>query len=276
MNSHSYQAPKVESTMLYSLEFGPAGGDPVMFLHAGSYSGTMWREIAKNLPGMRCLLPDLPGHGLSRNIKLRSLEQAADALAALIVDKYDSGPVHLVGLSFGGYVGLVLMARHPRLVRRSMLSGIHLGSIPSPRMMNLMAALMSPLIRLSWFRREMAEHLGVTDPEIYNRADGSANLSPRTFRAVLRLVSVFNVHELLPKINVPTLMIAGENEHSTIVESLYDFQRLMPDCTARIVPEMGHAWCNQDPCLFTQTVAAWLHRSTLPRRLDRMYALRPR
>lgn len=87
-------------------------------------------------------------------------------------------------------------------------------------------------------------------------------------RAVLRLVSVFDVHDLLADIHVPTLMIAGGEEHSTIVNSLSDFQRLMPDCTARTVPDMGHAWCNQDPDLFAQTIQAWVNRTSLSPRLD--------
>ncbi len=213
---------------------------------------------------MRCILPDLPGHGQSRNVELNTLAQAADTVAALIVGRFDSTPVNLVGLSFGSYVGLMLMARHPRLIRRGMLSGIQLGAIPNPWLMYVMSGLISPLILLPWFRRKSAEALGVTDPRVYNRADGSAILSPRTLRSVLRLASVFDVYELLPNINVPTLMIAGEREHSTILTSLSDYQRLMPNCTARTVPTLGHAWCNQDPDLFADTLRAWARDAPLP------------
>ncbi len=253
--------------MLYCTEMGSPQGDPILFLHAGSFSGTMWHQIAGGLPEMRCLLPDLPGHGYSRNIELQTLAHAADTVAALLFEKPRHRPVHLVGLSFGGYVGLILMARHPQLISRAMLSGIHLGAIPNPRMMQCFAGAISPLIRLKWFRKRMAASLGVTTPEIYDRADGAANLSPRTLRRLLNLVSVFDVQDLLAEINVPTLMIAGEKEHPTILQSLSDFQHLMPQCTARTVPELGHAWCNQDPRLFTETVLAWVNRSPLPSQL---------
>lgn len=253
--------------MIYHTETGTADGDPVLFLHAGSYSGTMWHDCTRRLTGLRCILPDLPGHGYSREIDLLCLEQAADAVATLITEAYDARPVSIVGLSFGGYVGLMLMARHPQLVQRAMLSGIQLGSIPNAPIMNLFAGLISPLVRLHSFRRKMAAPLGVADPLIYDRTDGKANLTPRTLRKVVVLASVFDVHEVLPTIHVPTLMIAGANEHSTIVNSLAKYQRLMPDCTARTVPDMGHAWCNQDPDLFAQTVQAWEARAPLPPRL---------
>ncbi|MFK7834984.1 MAG: alpha/beta fold hydrolase [Sulfitobacter sp.] len=243
---------------------GPTDAEPVIFLHAGSYSGTMWIDIASRLTGLRCLIPDLPGHGGSQHQTLTSLEQAADSVAELIRATCGERPVTIVGLSFGGYVGLMLLARHPRLVRRAMLSGIHIGAIPKPQMMKLMAALMSPLIRLAWFRRKMAAPLGVTDPDIYSRADGSANVSAQTFRRVIGLVLMFDVYSLLPEIDVPTLIVAGENEHETILRALTEYQERMPNCVARIVPKMGHAWCNQDPDLFAGTVTSWVHDTLLP------------
>ncbi|UWR47025.1 alpha/beta fold hydrolase [Phaeobacter inhibens] len=254
--------------MLYYTTTGDAPGPPLLFLHAGNYSGPMWHDIAARLTGMRCIFVDLPGHGYSREIQLTSLEQAADAVAMVIERGFESGPVNLVGLSFGGYVGLTLMIRHPHLIRRAMISGIHLGSIPNARAMNAFATVMSPLIQLRWVRRRLAEPLGITDPAIINRTDGRPNLTPRTMRAVLRLVSVFDVHDALPSISVPTLVIAGGNEHATIVNSLDDFQDAMQNCTARTVPGMGHAWCNEDPRLFAQTAQAWCDEEPLPSQLD--------
>lgn len=255
--------------MINCIEVGDPHGAPVLFLHAGSYSGTMWRDIAERLPDMCCILPDLPGHGFSRDIVLHSLEHAADDVAALITGRYDGRAVNLVGLSFGGYIGLMLTVRHPHLVRRAMLSGIHLGAIPHARAMTFLAALMSPLIRFRWVRRKLAAPLGITDPTVFERADGRANLSPGTLRAVLRLVSVFTPHARLADINVPTLFLAGANEHATIVNSLGEFERRMPQATARVVPRMGHAWCNEDPDLFAETLRAWITNAELPGQLDR-------
>jgi len=84
----------------------------------------------------------------------------------------------------------------------------------------------------------------------------------------MRLVSVFDLAEQLPKIDVSTLVIAGAGEQATILDSLSEYRRLMPDCTVRTVPGTGHAWCNQDPDLFADTVRAWVRQACLPRRLD--------
>jgi len=249
-------------------ETGSPTGECVLFLHAGSFSGTMWHDVAGRLPEFRCILPDLPGHGLSRDIELQSLTQASDRVATMIRERSGGGPVDLVGLSFGSYVGLLLMLRHPRLVGRAMLSGIHLGSIPNRVRTNLLIGLISPLFSFGWFRTRMAGSLQVSAHDILNRADGSANVSPQTLRTVMRLVSDFDLQDELPKIDVPTLVIAGAKEQATILDSLLDYRRSMPDCTARTVPEMGHAWCYQDPALFAETVRAWVGQAPLPHRLD--------
>lgn len=253
--------------VLHYTTSGHRSDQPLLFLHAGTYSGTMWRDIAARLSGCHCIFVDLPGHGYSRGVDLVSLDQAADAVATVIKQDFGGTPVTLVGLSFGGYVGMTLMARHPRLVRRAMLSGIHMGAIPNARAMNVFAGLMSPLIRFRWVRRKLAAPLGITDASVIDRPDGRANLTPHTLRTVLRLVSDFDVQGGLSAIQMPSLMLAGGREHATILDSLRVFQEGMPNCTARTVPELGHAWCNQDPQLFAQTLDAWCAGHALPGRL---------
>lgn len=250
--------------MLYCSEAGGPEGNPVFFLHGGSFTGRSWHAIADRLVEMHCLLPDLPGHGESQHHTLASLEQAADDLAALIIEKCGDRKVDIVGLSLGGYVGFMMMARHPNVVGRAMLSGIQIGSIPKPRAMILMMNVMSPLFALKWFRQKMAKSMGITDMNLVNRNDGSANVSPATLRTIGRLAAKFEVQGLLETIDIPTLIIAGGREHPSILNSLQVYQTGMPNCTARIAPDMGHGWCIEDPDLFAETVRAWMTEAPLP------------
>lgn len=253
--------------MLYCSEAGDPAGNPVMFLHPGSFTGRLWRPIAEKLDDTRSLLPDLPGHGESHHHALVSLEQAADDIAALIVEKCGDRAVDIVGLSLGGYVGFILMARHPHLVRRTMLSGIQIGSIPNPRAMIVMMTLMSPLFTLKWFRQKMAKSMGITDMRLVSRDNGSSNVSPATLRTIGRLAVNFQVQEVLATIDSPTLLIAGGREHPSILNSLPVYQSGMPNCTARIAPDLGHGWGIEDPGLFVETVHSWMKEAVLPTRL---------
>lgn len=254
--------------MLYHVTRGRSENLPLLFIHGGGLTGRMWFEIADRLPNIYAVLPDLPGHGESAFRKLTSLEKAADDLADLIEYHLDGRPVDIVGLSFGAYVGLTLMRRHPHLVERSCLSGFHAGDMPNPKMMKFMLFAFSPLMRFGWFHKRSGKSMGVKDTSLFVGRDGKPNLTPATLRTLLGLVIDFDARPFLPEIAIPTLVLAGEKEHPAILKSLEEFSDLMSSCQAGVVPGLGHAWCAEDPDLFSDTVRRWMSSERLPGQLQ--------
>jgi pimeloyl-ACP methyl ester carboxylesterase len=94
---------------------------PVLCLPSTGLSGLQWRRLAKLLSarGHRVLAVDLIGYGESEDWpRARApfrTEFDVDVTAALL-DRCAS-PVHLVGHSYGGRVGLALALRDPRRIR---------------------------------------------------------------------------------------------------------------------------------------------------------------
>lgn len=254
--------------MLFATQTGTPGQNPVVFIHAGGFSGGMWREIAGLLPEHNCILPDLPGHGNSGHVVFRSIEQSASELAGFIEQQGFGRPIDIVGLSFGSYVGLLLMAHHPHLVKRAMLSGFHVGGMENRRLMKLTGYLAAPLMQLSWMRRKNAQAMGLQDDGLMVDENGNPHANVQTVRRLLNEAVDFDGRKLLSGINTPTLAIAGSEEHKTILSSLSQLQDHMPDCISRIVPEMGHAWCAKAPDLFAETVRNWTSSRPLPDRLE--------
>jgi pimeloyl-[acyl-carrier protein] methyl ester esterase len=72
--------------------------------------------VAAAFPERRCLLPDLPGHGASRDLPFEGIAACAEAVLALVPD----GAV-LVGHSMGGQVALAAAARAPGRVAGAVL-----------------------------------------------------------------------------------------------------------------------------------------------------------
>ncbi len=250
--------------MLHFVTRGRSDNLPVLFLHAGSFTSRMWFSAVDQLPEINAIFPDLPGHGGSIHRMLSTLEQAADDLAELVERELGGEPVDLVGLSFGAYVGLTFMIRHPHLVDRACLSGCHAGDMPNPRLMKLMLYLMSPLTRFAWFYEKSGKSMGLKDTSICLDPDGRPNVSPATLRTIARLVVDFDIRATLPDIRIPTLVLAGEKEHATILNSLEIFEAHMPNCEAGIVAGLGHAWCAEDEALFVRTIRCWLSGQRLP------------
>lgn len=104
------------------IRLGGSGPDPVVFVHGlGCHGAASWAETARRL-GRPAIVLDLPGHGRSDRPREYdySLESLADAVAAAI-RAVAPGAVDLVSHSLGGTIAIVLAARHPDLVRRSVL-----------------------------------------------------------------------------------------------------------------------------------------------------------
>lgn len=109
----------VDGSRIHVLDEG--AGTPVLFLHGNPDTGALWRGLVDRLrPHHRCIVPDLPGYGLSTaapnfDCSLESLARFVDAL----VQQLDlQEPLNLVVHDIGGSFGLAWAVRHPQRVRR--------------------------------------------------------------------------------------------------------------------------------------------------------------
>jgi len=101
---------------------GPDDATPIVFVHGTIFNRTMWAPQRDALSTeYRVLTPELPGHGTRADEPFR-LETAVESLEAT-VDTLVDEPVHLVGLSLGGYVATEFARRRPGAVETLVLSG---------------------------------------------------------------------------------------------------------------------------------------------------------
>jgi pimeloyl-ACP methyl ester carboxylesterase len=107
-----------DGTALYVSDSGAFDGATVVLAHGWTLDHTTWDRVAAQLPG-RVLRYDHRGHGGSSPAPLgtATIEQAADDMAELIVDRVPTGPIVLVGHSMGGMAAMALAERHPALFR---------------------------------------------------------------------------------------------------------------------------------------------------------------
>ncbi len=98
-------------------------GPPVVFLHSSGLSGRQWRRLAQEVTGrgLRAIVPDLTGHGASPPwpaLQPFSFRTDVDAVVALLESH---GPAHVVGHSYGAFVGLIAALATPRSIRSMVL-----------------------------------------------------------------------------------------------------------------------------------------------------------
>ncbi len=102
--------------VLHAHRFGPPGPARVLALHGLTGHGGRWRALAESrLADVAVLAPDLIGHGHSSWDAPWTIDANVAALAAL-TEREATGPVVVVGHSFGGAIALALAAARPDLV----------------------------------------------------------------------------------------------------------------------------------------------------------------
>lgn len=99
---------------------GPDSGTPVVLVHGFSVPSYIWDSTAAALAGAgyRVLQYDLFGRGFSDRPDVVYGADLVDRQLGEIIDSAGlRGPVHLMGLSYGGFVTGTFAGRHPERVR---------------------------------------------------------------------------------------------------------------------------------------------------------------
>ncbi|MEM6763237.1 MAG: alpha/beta fold hydrolase [Pseudomonadota bacterium] len=248
---------------------GTAGAPIVVFLHGAGFGGAMWRPVVAHLHQYQCVLMDLPGHGAAVKQPFVSFEETAAAVARTVDTRFGGSPVHVVGLSLGAYVGLQVILDTPRVVRRAVLSGFHVGRFPNALYNRVLATALSPLATAGWYRRLAAKSLNV-EPDAIFGGGRPTPVSGRALRVVLREALAFAPDSAaLSGIATPLLAVAGENELTVIKNSVATLNGTAPEVVGRIATGLGHAWSVEAPSLFAETVDAFIQGAPLPDGLAR-------
>lgn len=99
------------------------GPRSILALHCALSRGKVWSALAQQLPELRVLAPDLPGHGLSADWSGKGdyCQETARALVPMLEQAASDAPLDLIGHSFGAVMALRLALERPELVRSLVL-----------------------------------------------------------------------------------------------------------------------------------------------------------
>lgn len=237
-------------------------GPSVLFLHGGNVAGWMWRDQAAALPGHHTLVPDLPGFGGSAGERWTGLAGVVDSLAELVRTHGEGGRAHVVGLSLGGIVGVVLTARHPDVVRSTFVTGAAVRGVgPLTRALGL------GQLRL-WGRRRywtaLARAFRLPADSVGEFVTTGLGIDRDSARRMMRQVYDGVPPALLDglrSLDAPLLAIAGERELRAVRAALPEIAGRAPRGVAALAPRMHHVWSAEDPELFHRVLAHWLARA---------------
>ena len=258
----------VNGTRLYIEDTG-GNGPPVLFSHGLLYSCRLWDAQVPSLRGRyRCISYDHRGQGQSEVAASGyDMETLCQDAASLIRDLAVQ-PVHFVGLSMGGFVGLRLAARHPGLVRSLVLLDTTADpepaeNLPRYRLLTFIERWLGPRLVAG---QVMAIMHGATV-----RADPARTADLRAVRerflamdrigavrAVQGVLQRKGVQEELANIRAPTLVMVGEEDTATVPAKSEALAAAIRGAVLVRIPKAGHVSAIDNPGFVTEQLSNFL------------------
>jgi pimeloyl-ACP methyl ester carboxylesterase len=240
-----------------------AGEGPALVLvHGGASDARKWEpQLAALADEFTVLAWDEPGAGRSSDLPPGEFGLAgiADALAGLI-DQLELAPAHVAGLSWGGVVALELYRRRPEVVGTLVLCDTYAGwkgSLEPVEVQARLAGLRSELEDPNGFEAKLP---GLFSPDPPSDAVAlmeriMADVRPESMRHTFEAIADADLSELLPRIDVPTLLIWGEEDLRSPPESVArQFHEAIPDSQLVLIEGAGHVSNLERPALFNRAV----------------------
>lgn len=258
-------------------------GRPVLLIHGFPLSRRLWAPQQAELSARwRVIAPDLRGHGASPapGGTYTMAHHAADIIALL--ERAQTGPVALVGLSIGGYIAFELLRRRPDWVGALVLACTRaeaddpagrerrrtLAQLASKRGLGSFAEVFLPGLLSQASMQERPDLAAQVRPDLAAqvRDDLVAQVREMILGASVAGVvgSLLGMAErpdstaLLRGIRVPTLIVAGRDDRAIPPAAAETLHRSIPG--ARLVTLAGGHLPNlESPAEFNRELVHFLH-----------------
>jgi pimeloyl-ACP methyl ester carboxylesterase len=241
-------------------------GPPLVLLHGFISDSRTWRHQVEDLSrDFDVVAWDTPGCGKSSDTgEDFSMEQYADCLAGFL-DGLGVASAHLLGVSWGGTLGIVYNSRFPGRVSSLVLSGAYAGwtgSLGAEAAKQRLARCLreSEMPAEEWVPSWVPEAFSNTASNqlLDEYASIMVGFHPVGFRAMSRAVAP-DFRDLLPLVDVPTLLIWGEGDTRSpmnVGQAMCDSIR---GARLVVIPNAGHVSSMEQPERFNAEVRTFLN-----------------
>jgi pimeloyl-ACP methyl ester carboxylesterase len=248
-------------------------GTPIVCLHGFGMDHSVMAAALEpaigQLPGLRRIYPDLPGHGESPAVAPTSAA-VLDAVSSFIATCLGGAPPLLAGWSYGAYIAMAMARRRPAGVAGLLLicPGVH----GRPQDRDLPGAPVAPPPEHwlddvpSGLRAHLCAALGNRTAPIAARVAGllAASLpGDREYQHQLRAARLPD-EDSAAGYGGPVSIITGRQDQIVGYADQFRLLAAYPQAGFAIVPNSGHYLPLEQPAEFKGLVASWLANCGLP------------
>jgi 3-oxoadipate enol-lactonase len=244
-------------------------GVPVVFIHAFPLNSRMWLSQVRALAPRRTVVLDLMGFGESDapdDPSAYSVDGFASQVVA-VIEAVVTGPVALCGLSLGGYVSFALLRSAPQLVAALVLADtraepdtVETRAKRARQQVEVRARGPEPL--MDELTSTLPSQTTIRDkPGVIRHIRELMDNPPAGIVGALEALKTRpDSTPILRKITVPTLVIAGEDDAITPVDSARGMSESIPTSELAVIPGAGHLSNLEAPEAFNRALEEFLSR----------------
>lgn len=248
---------------------GDGGGDPIVLLHAFPLNGSMWEPQAEALEdSRRIILPDYPGFGRASDEPVPAvpdIEYYAEALHGLL-DRLGLERVVLGGISMGGYIAFAALRNFPERISALVLADTNAAPDTEEARQSRnqtaerVAAEGVEILPDLMMERLLSESTREKSPQVVERVrQMMLESSPDGVVAALgALRERPDSTPQLAKIEVPTLLIGGEEDALSPPQAMAGMASDIPESRHVVLSEAGHLSSLESPEKFSAAVSGFL------------------
>lgn len=230
--------------------YDEGAGTPILFVHGFPLSHEMWTAQLEAFRGShRVIAPDLRGFGGSDvTMGIVSMEEFADDLVGLIKALDITEPVVYCGLSMGGYISFPFLHKYGSHVRALILCDTRSAADTSEAAqarLKLAALAMAKGAEATlevMMPKLLAAETNAKKPDIVERLRKTImSTNPVGIAAGLSgMAARPDSTALLPLIDIPTLVIVGEEDRLTPPDESHKMAAAIPGAKVVVIPKAGH------------------------------------
>jgi 3-oxoadipate enol-lactonase len=242
-------------------EAGSGDAVPIVFLHGVGSDKSVWAPQLEHFGrSRRAVAFDYPGYGES---DLAAAGTTRDDFAAAILAAMDAQEIdraHVCGLSLGGVIAIAMHHAAPERCAALILAdtfavhpdgqGIYERSIAASAAMSELAAARTPVLLAPGASEELHQEVRET----------MARVDPDAFRIGAEAVWLADQAERAKAIDVPTLILVGDQDRITPPELSHQLAKLIPGAEVHSLAGAGHLSNIERPGDFNAAVEDFIER----------------
>ncbi len=253
---------------LYFKETGKENPETIVFLHGGALAGWMWEKQLEAFNDYHCLVPDLPEHGKSSEVKPFTIEGAANQVLDLIRSQAHGGKAHVVGISLGAQIIVEMLSKSPELIGHVLISGTLVRRLPATdfllKLLDYTIKAYTPIKDTDFLIKANIRSYNIPKEYFKPLKDATESISSESLNRILHENMLFKIPEGIEQVNNPVLIIAGGKEYGIIKESARDLTKVLPNSQNFIAENMVHVWNLTASEFFNEVLRAWINDKKLP------------